>query len=113
MKIAINIDYGGAALSDEALERLEELGSTIDYSEWRGAWRNDDKSRTDPILIQVLEELGEERSAQQDPHRRKPNIIRVVDVPDGVKWTIHDYDGRESVHEIHRVWRGNREDPKD
>jgi len=30
--------------------------------------------------------------------------LKVVEVPDDIKWYIHDYDGLESVHECHRSW---------
>ena len=53
--------------------------------------------RTDPILIQVIEELG-------DQCNTKVSSPKVVEIPDDVKWTIEEYDGLEWVAEVHRTW---------
>jgi hypothetical protein len=53
--------------------------------------------RTDPTLIQVVEELGEEADTQVSD-------LKVIEIPDDIGWEVHDYDGMESIHEIHRVW---------
>ncbi len=56
-----------------------------------------DIARTDPILIQVVEELGEKCGTPV-------SSPKVVEVPDDVKWTIEEYDGLEWVAEVHRTW---------
>lgn len=56
-----------------------------------------DSARTHPLLIRVVEELGE---AADGPHAQ----LAIVEVPDGAEWHIHDYDGREHVAENHRTW---------
>jgi hypothetical protein len=34
-----------------------------------------------------------------------PENLKIVEIPDDVKWYIHEYDnGVESVHEEHRIW---------
>lgn len=53
--------------------------------------------RNDPILVQVVEEMGQEAAGRFAE-------LKVVDVPDDVEWTLEEYDGWESVHEKHRVW---------
>lgn len=53
--------------------------------------------RQDPILIEVVEELGKEASG------RNGNLI-VIDVPYGMKYVIDDYDGIETLHEDVPVW---------
>lgn len=53
--------------------------------------------RTDKDLIQTIEELGEEASG------RYGNVV-IVDIPDDVDWEIDDYDGVETIHEVHRSW---------
>jgi hypothetical protein len=30
--------------------------------------------------------------------------LKVVEIPDGVEWSIHEYDGSEWVAEAHRTW---------
>jgi len=54
--------------------------------------------RNDPALIQVVEELGEKSFGQ---HAK----LSIVEIPDGVSWTIEEYDGSEWVAEEHRTWR--------
>lgn len=54
-------------------------------------------NRDDPALVQVVEELGD---AANGGFAR----LRVVDVPDGVEWELDEYDGVESIHEVHRVF---------
>lgn len=118
MKLAVNKCYGGFDLSDKAHERLIELGISYfesfdsmpkkdrdlyvvnSQSEGFGKYYSnfwDYKNRTNPLLIQVIEELGKEASG-------KFGKIRIVEIPDDVQWEIDEYDGFETVHEIHRSW---------
>ena len=57
----------------------------------------DDIERDDPLLVQVVEELGE---AADGDHAK----LRIADVPDGIHWYIDEYDGSETVSEAHRTW---------
>ena len=57
-----------------------------------------DIKRDDPILIQVIEELGVVRASGN--HGK----LKIVEIPDDVQWTIEEYDGYESVEEVHRSW---------
>jgi hypothetical protein len=50
-----------------------------------------------PKLVEAVELLGEAANYScADLH--------VVEIPDDVNWEIQDYNGRESIHEVHRVW---------
>lgn len=53
--------------------------------------------RDDPVLVQVVEELGSKASGRHAS-------LKIVDIPDDVKWHIHEYDGLEHVAEDHRTW---------
>lgn len=53
--------------------------------------------RNDPILLQVVNELGEEASG-------KLAELRIIEIPDGIEWDIDDYDGIETAHERHMSW---------
>ena len=55
------------------------------------------EDRTDPKLIQVIEELGK----KADGSCAK---LKVVEIPDGIEWHIHEYDGYEHIAENHRTW---------
>lgn len=83
MKVVINTCYGGFNLSDKAMDILRMY-----------PW---DIERTDPNLIKVVENLGEEANG---PSSR----LKVVEIPDDVDWYIEDYDGVETIHEKHRIW---------
>lgn len=56
-----------------------------------------DFDRDDPILVQVVEELGEESSGSYAK-------LKIVEIPDGIEYTIKEYDGTEWVAEEHRTW---------
>lgn len=53
--------------------------------------------RTDPILIRVIEELGEKADGDCAE-------LKIVEIPDGVDYEIDEYDGIETIHEKHRSW---------
>jgi len=61
-KVVYNISYGGFSISVEALTRMQELGFTKEFSKSWCASRDAvwliDCPRHDPILVQVVEELG-------------------------------------------------------
>lgn len=113
MKVVINSDFGGFGLSDAAFERYLDLKgikwarvSANRRSSYYHAghineddyflWEND-ISRNDPFLIQVVEELGEEANGHY-------SSLKIVEIPDDVEWQIAEYDGREHVAENHRTW---------
>jgi len=56
-----------------------------------------DLNRTDKTLISVVEELGKKANSQFSD-------IRIIDIPDGMEYEISDYDGIETIHEIHQSW---------
>ena len=107
-KIVINIEYDYLCLTKTAMERYIELSQrpiqiVDEDDEYRQYTLNDepfhrrDIERTDPALIQLVEEtngkccnLGE---------------LRVVEIPDDVEWEIFSWDNsREEIHEKHRSW---------
>lgn len=57
-----------------------------------------DIPRNDKNLIAAIEAVGE--------HVASANLakLKIVELPDDVKWEIDDYDGIEAVHELHRSW---------
>lgn len=120
MKIAINKCFGGFGLSDAVHKKLIELGIPL-YKNWNeipdddapyiikegkvdevygsyySNFRDYDK-RNHPLLIQAIEAVGIENASS-----RLANL-KIVDIPDGIEFEINDYDGIESVHELHRSW---------
>jgi len=57
--------------------------------------RYDNDVRTDKDLIEIVETIGKEASGRFAR-------LEVVEIPDDVNWEIQEYDGYESIHEIHR-----------
>lgn len=86
---------------DEILpkERRGKDGTYKEFNEEYGKidldMRPDD--RTDKHLIQVVEELGDESSGSCAE-------LEIIEIPEDVGYEIDDYDGMESIHEIHRSW---------
>ena len=93
-RIVINRCYGGFGLSNLAAKRYREL-AWIPEEELFWTY---DIPRNSKILLQVIDELGVEKAS--GPHAE----LKVVEVPDGVKWHIADYDGMEHIAEDHRQW---------
>lgn len=113
MKVVINRDFGGFGLSDAAIKRYAEIAG-LNLVKEKNAWgsyhyykdhvsedtyfSDYDIPRNDPALVQVVEELGEDADGPS-------SSLKVVEVPDDVKWQIEEYDGVEWVAEVHRTWR--------
>lgn len=58
---------------------------------------NRPEDRSDPILIQVVEELGKKANGECAE-------LKIVEIPDGIQWEIDEYDGRETIAEVHNTW---------
>lgn len=133
MKIAINSCYGGFSLSDAAIRRCAEIKGVTLYAEEEfgytsyytvpkheredqthfDSWTLEERAasntraraqsfdiyagRNDPALIQVIEEMGAAANGECAK-------LKIVEIPDGVEWTIQEYDGHEHVAEVHRTW---------
>jgi len=112
-KVVVNACFGGFGLSHEAIMRYAEL-SMINLIRVEGEilsichYYKDvvsedtyfspyDLERDDPILVQVVEEMGEAADGDMSE-------LRIADIPDDVLWYIDEYDGVETVREIHRTW---------
>ena len=90
MKIVINSRHGGFGLSEEGLAMYNKLASkTFKYT--------DSIPRNCPHLVEVLMTLG---TGADTVYAR----LKIVEVPDDVKWCISEYDGKEWVSEVHRTW---------
>ena len=75
----------------------EDLGEKIFKIPNEKFWYYGNLDRTDADLIAVVEELGKEANGSFAS-------LEVVDIPDDVNWEIDDYDGIETIHEVHRSW---------
>lgn len=112
MKVVINRCWGGFGLSAMAVIRMREMGNPHAYEDvlfgelWEDGKENThrynsyylmDIDRHDPDLVRVVEEMGEAANGECAD-------LTIVNIPDGVNYEIDDYDGMETIHEVHRSW---------
>lgn len=112
-KIVINTSFGEFCLSREAFLRLRELGQQDALQEvdqaaylptspavWEPKFNRCVMSiqRDDEKLVSVVEALKEKANGHSAN-------LKIVSVPDAVKWQISTTDGIEYVSEVHRTWR--------
>jgi hypothetical protein len=130
-KVVINVCFGGFGLSKEAELNLigcphVKLMEPSEYYGERDGWEKklaDDVKRgwiqlsegkvvldehrstyessaprECPRLIEVVESMGEKANGEFAK-------LRVVEIPSGIEYEIDEYDGNESIDEVHRTWR--------
>lgn len=113
VKVVYNCWYGGFGMSEKAVHRYAELKGFKVYPEDGTLWlknyyltppeeRSDTPTlsgeefniqgipRHDPVLIQVVEELGSEASARSAS-------LAIREIPKGSRYWIDEYDGNERV----------------
>lgn len=109
MKVVINVKFGGFSISQKAAEFMAARGNERAKQElakecdrWYGFGSIDgmdgEYDRTDPDLIAAVETLGREADGERAQ-------LRVVEIPDGIKWEIDNYDGNETIAEARRTWK--------
>lgn len=77
--------------------QTKDLGQTTNNLPNETYWYYGTLERDDSDLIAVVEKLGKEASGLCA-------CLEVVEIPDDVEWEIDDYDGIETIHEVHRSW---------
>jgi hypothetical protein len=99
-RIVINTTYGGFHLSERAREIYRKItGVEIsDFGNFSDESGRDYVRRDDPALVTTVEKLGRMAS-------HEPGDLKIVEIPDDVKWVIREYDGAEWIAEEHRTWR--------
>ena len=112
MKIVINSQIGTFYVDNSTLARLRDVGLQAAKDEYEAMWNMPIKDvermielnhyplcfvdRTDPNLIQVVEE---QKSMDNLQH------LKIIEIPDNVEFYILENEmGVESVHEEHRIW---------
>jgi len=82
-KVVYNDCYGGFSLSEKAIAMLYELGVLNDYVDYWSVERHD------PLLVKVVEELGELASSTFSD-------LKIAEITSPI-YKIDEYDGAESV----------------
>lgn len=101
-KVVYNACYGGFSLSDEAVEMYLNLKG-LKYTKIKEKWGSssydveENKNfydrrieRDDPVLVQVVEKLGDKANSECAK-------LRIEDLPKGTLYRITEYDGYESI----------------
>jgi hypothetical protein len=87
---------GDAFMSYTLKQDLGDVTQSLDVPS--DVWfSSHDLKRDDPDLINIVEKLGQEASSRLAK-------LEVVEIPDDVNWEISEYDGYESIDEVHRSW---------
>lgn len=95
MKVVLNKCYGGFSLSEAA---FKELGLKWDgYGYLYDTEYSGDRGRANQKLVAVVEKLGQKSWGSVAK-------LRVVEIPDDIKWEIIEYDGMERIEEVHQSW---------
>lgn len=117
MKVILNKCYGGFSLSEKAhrlyaekkglpfniyfdkygIEQYRTDGKTTGEPEDKDFFWLSDKYRDDPVLVEVVEELG--KAANSDY-----SDLVVVDIPDDMDYVVNDYDGIEILSPRAQTW---------
>jgi hypothetical protein len=84
------------------ITKTEWEGQSVGWGRYKASndlcWSERDIKRNDPILVQVVKELGELANGRFAE-------LKLVDIPLDIQWAIEEYDGDEWVVEKHRTWR--------
>lgn len=120
-KIVINDCYGGFGLSHEGIveyakrkgfdlkwkkgrkdknystEPLNGKSFLVNYQVDGKYFYAGDIERDDPDLIAVVQEIGKKANGNC-------SSLKIVEIPDGVKWIVEEYDGTEWIAEQHERW---------
>jgi hypothetical protein len=96
MKIVLNKSYGGFEYSNTLELAYLQITQKTECPD-------EDELRIDPIFIKLIEEAY---LNNQDPNTKFSKLY-VFEIPDSVKYQIHEYDGYESLYwsdtEIHQI----------
>ena len=84
-------DYGDVIYEIPWNDKMEDGQSVVK------TFTSFDTDRTDSDLIAVIEELGDDASGSC-------SALSIVDIPDDIEWEISNYDGMETIEEVHRSW---------
>ena len=90
-RIVYNACFGGFSLSQEGRDLYCKLAGV--YPVHPGNFYDRDLSRTDPIRLQVVDQLGSRANGGFAQ-------LQVRELAPGVKYRIDEYDGNESVKTI-------------
>lgn len=83
-KVLICASYGGFGFSDEFINHMKQFPQY-----------NKDLSRDDQFLVEQAEQFGLKKASGFLCE------LEIQHIPDGVEYSIHEYDGYEHINEIY------------
>ena len=99
------LENGDIIIFDYTVPNPYELG--IDKPDADGLYKTanelsdelsiDFDNRTDQDIITVVESLGEKANSRFSD-------LTIVEIPDGTEYEISEYDGLETIREVHKTW---------
>jgi len=100
MRLVLNKCFGRFGLSELAVLKMANNGcDDLVVDQINRSSCGDVKARSNPFLIQVVEELGSEKVSGF------MSFLIVEEIPQGTKYLIKEYDGYEEVVRYdERVW---------
>ena len=98
-KVVVNRCFGGFNLSKAAISFMASKGHS-EAKQWLKQKNVFSRhvNREDPLLIQAIEELGESECSGEC------SSLNIIEIPIDINYTIQEYDGKETIHEVHRSW---------
>lgn len=103
MKIVINRCFGGFSVSDAVMKELNlphyiPNWNHVDNETFNIESDNCEQYRAYTPLIEAVKKIGYPRCNGRFAD------LAIIEIPDDTNWEIREYDGLETVHEIHRTW---------
>ena len=100
MKIVINTSYDWFSVSEEVYNKLGlkwDNSSYLSNDHFNIDSTNPHAYRAAPELVEAVEKLGKAANTCF-------SSLKVVEIPDDVRWKIDGCGGYEKIREISRVW---------
>ena len=93
MEVIVNKKFGGASLSEKAMEvllSLPEFNNLNDEERFELQYLSSNSLRTNKTIIDLIKSMGDESNGVSAK-------LVIANIPDGVEWAIYDYDGMETI----------------
>jgi len=112
VKVVINAGEGSFGLSKAAVDWLVDKGhqASIDHlkeyeemlkDNWFGGPPMNDQKRANPLLVEMVEQLGEKAGEPE----ASAHLV-VVEIPADIEWGVNMPDfGPEHIYEKHKTWQ--------
>ena len=101
MEILVNKCFGGFNVSKAVFDELGIEWTGYGYlcnKDFKIVSNNNDAYRADQSFVAAVKKVGLKSSSTF------LSEVRITKIPDNIEWEIDNYDGIETIHEVHRRW---------